>query len=161
MKQRLSLRTLLIGPIALLVGAAFVWLRSQPPQVAAKLQRAIQRNDQSAVEALIDGAGIEQTLRQESHLKDPQSWEFVSCDVSEQSTDQWLRGICVGQFVVEFYFKYENAEGGSSAYQTCYYDVAISSRGVEIVKFSHDEPAVAVWDNSMFPADDATTSEND
>ena len=152
---------LLIGTVVVAASAAFIALRMQPAKVAAKLQEAIRRNDQSAVSALLHGAGIEQTLNQKSaFLRDPLSWKFISCDIREQSTDQWLQGVCTGQFIAEFYFKDEDKEGGVSAYQTRYYDVAISNRGVEIVKFSHDDPLVAVWDNNMLPADDAANLED-
>lgn len=161
MKFRFSLRVLLIATVIVAGAAAFVALRMQPAKIAAQFQRAVLRKDQAAAEAMIAGAGIEETLRRHSHLKDPRSWELVSCDVSEQSAEQWLHGVTVGQFVVEFYFISENADGGSSAYQVCYYDVAISTRGVEIIKFRHDEPAVAVWDNSMFPAEDAAPAADD
>jgi hypothetical protein len=162
MKLRFSLRMLLLGTVVVAAGAAFIALRMQPARVAVKLQVAVRRNDQNAVSAMLHGDGIEQTLNQKSaFLKDPLSWKFISCDISEQSTDQWLRGVCAGRFIAEFYFKSENEEGGVSAYQTCYYDVAISNRGVEIVKFSHEDPLVAVWDNSMVPADDAAMPAND
>jgi hypothetical protein len=144
MKLRFSLRMLLVCTVAVAAVAAFVALRSRPIRVAKQFQSAIQRGDKDAVAAMIQGPGIEQTLKQKGSDKEPVSWKFISCEADEQSTSQWLRGVCAGRFVVEFHFIHEGDDSVLSAYQESQYDVSVTTNGVQIVDFTQQDPACLI-----------------
>lgn len=144
MKLRFSLRMLLVATIVAAAAAAFVALRMQPAKMAAKLQDAVRRKHRESVAALLQGPGIEQTLTEKGEHVGPESWEFISCEVDEQSVSQWLQGECSGRFIVEFHFRSEGNDSIFSAYQESQYEVSASASGVQIVNFSQQQPLTAV-----------------
>lgn len=153
MKLRVSLRMLLVCTVAVAAAAAFVALRSRPVRIAEQFQAAIQRGDKDAVAAMIRGPGIEQTLEQKGTDKEPVSWKFISCEADEQSTSQWLRGVCLGRFVVEFHFIHEGDDSVLSAYQESQYDVSVTTSGVHIVDFTQQDPACLIIPNPPYESD--------
>jgi hypothetical protein len=152
MKLRFSVRLLLIGTLVVALAAAFVTLRMQPARIAKQFQKAIERNDKDAVAEMITGPGIVETLNQQPvFFKHPQSWKFLSCEVGEQTSRDWLQGVRKASFVVEFNFRSEGSHSVASGLQECRYDVVISRTGAKIVDFTQHEAAVAV--SSLDPND--------
>ncbi|MBA3480981.1 MAG: hypothetical protein H0T51_04105 [Pirellulales bacterium] len=138
MRIRFSLRTLLIGTIAVAAIAAFVALRQKPAHIAAQFQDTIQRGESSVAAAMIYGANILQTL----DLSQADSWELESFDFNSQSFSQWLQGKCKGRLVVTSHSSSESHDAIWSVIQTSHCDVAVSARGVRILQFTKEEPAV-------------------
>jgi hypothetical protein len=156
MKLRFSLRMLLVCTVAVAAVAAFVALRMQPVRVAEQFQAAIQRSDKEAAAAMVYGADMRQTLG----LDKANSWEFVSFDFSRPSWTEWLQGECLGKLVVEADISSESEDAYWSANETSQCDLAITSRGVQIVKFTQEQ-AIAGVPLPPYDTDNSDPSAND
>lgn len=159
MKLRFSLRMLLIGTVVV-AAAAFVALRSRPSRVAEKFQAAARQGDWSAATAMIDGAGVEQTLDQPYQSK-ADSWKIESFEFSPQSPGQWLRGECVGKLVVTSHSSGESNDAVWSSYETSQCDVTVTAQGVRILKFTKGLPAVVGAPKPLYDTDYSIQSANE
>jgi len=139
MKLRFSLRMLLVCTVAVAALAAFVALRMQPARVASQFQAAVQRGDWEAATAMIVGNDLKLTLDQPK----ANSWKIESFEFSPQSSDQWLRGECLGKLVVTLHSSGESEDAVWSTSLTTQCDVVITTRGVQIMSFFKEEPVVA------------------
>jgi hypothetical protein len=156
MKLRFSLRMLLIGTVAVAATAAFIALRSRPGRVAEQFQAAIKRGDKDAAAGMIYGMDIGQTLG----LVRANSWEFISFEFSKQTLGEWLRGECLGRLVVESDISSESEDTYWSADETSQCDLVITSRGVQIVKFTQEQ-AIAGVPLPPYGTDNSNSSANE
>lgn len=156
MKVRFSLRMLLACTAVMAAVAAFAALRMQPVRIAEQFQAAIQRGDKEAAAAMVYGSDMRQTLG----LDKANSWEFVSFDFSRQSWAEWLQGECLGELVVEADVSSETEDTYWSADETSRCDIAINSRGVQIVKFTQEQ-AIAGVPLPPYENDNSDSSAND
>jgi hypothetical protein len=147
---------LLIGIVAVAAAAAFVALRMQPVRIAEQFQAAIKQGEKDAVAAMVYGADMKQMLG----LVKANSWEFVSFEYSKPSLAEWLRGECLGKLVIESDISSESEDTYWSADETSQCDLVITSRGVQIVKFTQDQ-AIAGVPLPPYETDNSNPSAND
>lgn len=157
MKLRFSLRMLLICTIAAAAVAAFVALRMQPVRVAKRFQDAARQNDWSAAAVMIAGDDLNLTLDRPK----TDSWKIESFEFNPQSSNQWLRGECLGKLVVTSHSSGESEDAVWSSYQTSHCDVAVTARGVRILTFTKDLPTVAGAPKPPYETDGPAQPAND
>jgi hypothetical protein len=133
-----SLRTLLACTALIAVIGGFAVVRSRPLRNAERFQAAIERGDGDIALSMMD-ANIAQTLG----AKPTDKLEFEAFKFQPQSPGQWLHGECLGQLTIKSRSSGESNDAVWSVIKIWHCDVAVTSRGVQVLRHVEEEPLVA------------------